>query len=124
MPAGVKPQTRVEWVHICETLQLPTTGNVAELVESVYTEKGIMIQAHRTDRGPEKKHKESEGAEGGVLVLNELLTVITDSNQNTQAMLQRSVSIEEQRHQLEIERLKNRYSSLRRFTNCSTNLEY
>ena len=106
MPAGVKPQTRAEWVHICETLQLPTTGNVAEMIESVYTEKGMMIQAHRTGRGPEEKHKEPKGAEGGVSILKDLLTVITESNENTHAMLQRSVGIEKQRHQLEVERLK------------------
>ena len=48
----------------------------------------------------------TEGAEGGVSILKELLTVITESNVNTHAMLERSVGIEEKQHELEIERLK------------------
>ena len=106
IPAGVKPQTRAEWVDICETLDLPTVRNVAELIESVYTEKGMMLYAHRTGRSPEEEHKMTESAEGGVSILKDLLTVITESNENTHAMLERSVGIEEKRHQLEVERLK------------------
>jgi hypothetical protein len=106
IPAGVKPQTRAEWVHICEALELPIGGTVSELIESVYTEKGMMLYALRTGRGPEKKREMTEGAEGGVSILKNLLTVITESNVNTHAMLERSVGIEEKRHQLELERLK------------------
>jgi hypothetical protein len=54
LPTGSKPHTKAEWVHICEALDLPTDGSVAEMIESVYTEKGMMLFAHRTGRGPEK----------------------------------------------------------------------
>ena len=75
------------------------------MFESVYTEKGIMLSEHRSGIGRARKQR-TEGAEGGVSVLKDLLTVITDSNSNTQAMLERSVGIEEKRHELEVERLR------------------
>jgi hypothetical protein len=82
LPPGAKPHTRADWVQICEALDLPTEGSVAEMIESAYTEKCMMLFAHRTGKGPEKKHK-TEGAEGGVSILKDLLTVITESNVNT-----------------------------------------
>jgi hypothetical protein len=91
----------------CDALQLPSDGTVAEMIESVYTEKGIMLEALRVGREAEMKHRMETGAEGGnVSVLEKWLTVITGSNGNTYAMLQRLVVIDEKRHQLEIEKLK------------------
>ena len=39
IPTGVMSLTKGEWIEICEALQLPTVGSVAELMASVYTEK-------------------------------------------------------------------------------------
>ena len=86
LPSGVRPTTKAEWVQVCEALELPTDVGVAEMIESIYTQKGIMLMAHRTGEGPEKQ-KVTEGAEGGVSILKDLLTVITESNMNTHAML-------------------------------------
>ena len=94
LPSSVRPTTKAEWVQVCEALELPTDVWVAEMVESIYTQKGIMLMAHRTGEGPDKQNV-TEGAEGGVAILKNLLTVITESNQNTHAMLERSVGIEE-----------------------------
>jgi hypothetical protein len=104
IPVGVRPQMKGEWVQICDALQLPSAGSVAEMMESVYTEKGIMLEALRIGREAERKHKMETGAEGGnVSVLKKLLNVITESNENTNAMLQHSVVIDEKRHQAEVE---------------------
>ena len=105
MPEGVRPHGKPEWIAICGALGLPTDVGVAEMIESVYTEKGIMLSEHRSGMGRERKHR-TEGAEGGESVLKELLSVITNSNSNTQAMLERSIGVEEKRHDLEVERLR------------------
>ena len=63
IPVGVRPQNKGEWVQICDALQLLSTGSVAEMMELVYTEKGIMLEALRLGRGAERKHKMEKGAE-------------------------------------------------------------
>ena len=65
-----------------------------------------MLEAFHTGGGAKKEHKMEIGTEGGVSILKELLTVISEGNENTHAMLQRSVTTEERRHQIEVERLQ------------------
>ena len=84
LPQGKRPQGKAEWVVICEALKLPTDVGVAEMIESVYTEKGLMLSAYREGDGRERRQK-IEGA-GGVAVLKDMLTAITESNLNTQAL--------------------------------------
>ena len=106
LPPGKRPQGKAEWVIICEALELPTDVGVAEMIESVYTEKGLMLSAYREGVGRERQQK-TDGA-GGVAVLKDMLAAITESNVNTQAMLERSLNIEGKRHEIEVENLKQK----------------
>ena len=56
LPAGSRPQAKGDWIHICDKLGLPTNVGVSDMIESVYTERGMMLYAHRTGEFPEKIH--------------------------------------------------------------------
>ena len=105
IPHNVMTLSKAEWTDICTALHLSSDGSVAELMTSVFIEKGKMLELLRTGRRPEHiPHKEMTSKTEGVLA--ELIVAMNMGNNTTRAMLQRSIDSDEQRHQKEIDRLQ------------------
>ena len=92
IPHNVMTLSKAEWTDICTALHLSSDGSVADMMTSVFIEKGKMIELLRAGRKPEHlSHKEMMSKTEGVLA--ELIVAMNMGNDTTRAMLHRSMGL-------------------------------